>query len=84
MTAANEPLTDLDARIDGLVRAIGRTPDLEGLIVGLEAYSLLLPHLDMDNPYAVDALSVAPVWSALAATAREVLRLREMKQHGRS
>lgn len=79
----NAPLTDLDARLDDLVRAIARTPDLDGLIVGLRTYQATLALValdDLDNPGTVDAIAVASVWDALADAAEEVRKLRKIKE----
>ena len=76
----NTPLTDLDARCDDLVRALAQTPDLPGLIDGLQGYELLLRFVSPSHPTAVDAVAVAAVWRSLAEVATEVLSLRNMKE----
>lgn len=77
MADTEQPLSNLDAAVDELCVALARTPDLEGLIEGISLYAHALPFLPVDDPLVVDALSVAPVWAALAKTASEVLALRK-------
>lgn len=73
----NEPISQLDERLDALVKAIGQVPDLPALIDGLRGYERLVGLLAVDAPGAVVALGVAPVWSALGDVASEVLTIRE-------
>lgn len=78
------PISDLDAKLDDLVRAFVRVPDLEELITGIEGYELLLGLVPIDAPSAVDAVAVAAVWKVLAEVAREVTILGEVPRDGNS
>ncbi|HXH79110.1 hypothetical protein [Nocardioides sp.] len=77
----DEPLTGLDTHLDDLVRALGRFPNLPGLIAVLTAYDAVLGGLTPSDPAVVDAVAAADVWRALADVATDVSTLRNMKEN---
>jgi hypothetical protein len=72
----NQPISRLDERIDDLVQALGRLPDLEGLTAAMRMHEELAAHVSPDFPGAVDILAGAEFRRALIDVADEVLTLR--------
>jgi hypothetical protein len=81
----NQPISRLDDRVDELLRALGRLPDLEGLIAGMRMHEELAAHVSPDFPGAVDMLAGAELRQSLINVADEVLTLRRTEaDHGNS
>lgn len=73
-----EPISNLDERLTDLVVALQEVRALEEVVVGLRAYEAVLGLVPVGDPSAITALGLARVWSALADTADEILKLREV------
>jgi hypothetical protein len=82
--ANGTPISNLDARLDDLVRVVVMVPDIQSLIAGLESYELILRLLSLDDLGAVQAIASGNVWSAMAAVVREVHFLGEVDRNGGS
>lgn len=80
--SAETPVSDLDARVEDLLRALTTVTDLAGLLEGVRAYEIALSLTPIDAPGVISAVDVASVWAALANVASEVLALREEADDG--
>ncbi len=74
----NEPISQLDECLDALAVALQEVRDLADLVAGLRAYEAALGLVSISDPQAASAMGIARVWSALSATAEEILKLREV------
>lgn len=85
MTTDNRPISRLDERVDDLLRALSRLPQLEEYVAGMRLHEDLAAHIGPDVPGAVDVLAGAEFRRALINVMDEVLVLkRKGADHGRS
>lgn len=76
MPERNQPISRLDERVDDLLRALGRLPNLEQMIDAMREHEALASTIGLDYPGAVDVLAGAEFRRALIDVAGEVLVLR--------
>lgn len=72
-----QPASRLDERVDDLLRALGRLPNLEALIDRMRVHEEAAAQIGPDFPGAVDVLAGVELRQALLEVAVEVLALRE-------
>ena len=73
MTTDDKPISRLDERVDDLLRALGRIPDLEGLVSAMRLHEQVAAEIGPDFPGAVDVLAGAEFRRALIDVMDEVL-----------
>lgn len=83
-TTNNQPLSRLDEKVDDLLRALGKMPNLENLLAGLRAHEQMVDQMSPDFPGAVDILAGTEMRRALINVMDEVLVLKKEADHGRS
>lgn len=85
MSAADEePISRLDERIDEMLAALARMPQLDQVVAGMRLHEDLVARLGPDDPGAVDVLAGAEFRRALINVMDEVLFVLNQKEadHG--
>ena len=73
----NQPISRLSERVDDLLRALGRMPNLPDVVAAMRAHEELVDQLGPEFPGVVDALAGAEFRRALIDVMDEVLIVKQ-------
>lgn len=78
----DEPLTDIDAKLDELCKALAQCTDLERVMEALSAYEHMVALVPPDDPQRSLILNASLIWPPFIEVCEGILKLRRIKKEG--